>query len=74
MCKGVRFPYGYGHDGNVNARRAGTTTADVYRRLGAPMLGKYATNSDGKNNNACFPPRQHWTRSPLIGQILDTTP
>jgi phage terminase large subunit-like protein len=51
-CKGLRIPCAYGHDGNIHARgssNAGDTTAAVYRRHGAPMMGRHATNSDGKN-------------------------
>lgn len=37
----------YPHDSNVHEKGSGVALADVYRRVGAPMLGKYAENKGG---------------------------
>jgi hypothetical protein len=47
MCRGLRVPIAFPHDGNVHEKGSGIALADVYRRLGAPMLGKHAENQGG---------------------------
>jgi phage terminase large subunit-like protein len=47
MCRGLRIPITFPHDGNVHEKGSGDALADIYRRLGAPMLGKHAENRGG---------------------------
>jgi hypothetical protein len=47
MCRGLRIPITCPHDGNVHEKGSGEALADIYRRLGAPMLGKHAENRGG---------------------------
>lgn len=47
MCRGLRIPIAWPHDGNSHEKSSGIALADVYRRLGAPMLGKHAENKGG---------------------------
>jgi phage terminase large subunit-like protein len=47
MCRGLRVPIAWPHDGLVHEKGSGIALADVYRRLGAPMLGKHAENMGG---------------------------
>src|SRR5262245_8970103 len=44
MCRGLRVPVAWPHDGLTHERGSGRALADVYRGCGAPMLGKHATN------------------------------
>jgi hypothetical protein len=43
----LRIPIAYPHDGNSHEKGSGRPLADVYRRLGAPMLSKHAENKGG---------------------------
>lgn len=47
MCRGLRIPVAWPHDGNSHEKGSGTPLADIYRRLGAPMLPKHAENKGG---------------------------
>jgi phage terminase large subunit-like protein len=47
MCRGLRVPVAWPHDGNSHEKGSGIPLADIYRRLGAPMLGKHAENKGG---------------------------
>ena len=47
MCRGLRIPIAWPHDGNNHEKSSGIALADVYRRLGAPMLPKHAENKGG---------------------------
>jgi phage terminase large subunit-like protein len=47
MCRGMRIPVAFPHDGNQHEKGSGKTLADIYRGLGAPMLGTHAQNKDG---------------------------
>jgi phage terminase large subunit-like protein len=47
MCRGLRIPIAWPHDGNSHEKGSGIPLADVYRRLGAPMLPKHAENKGG---------------------------
>jgi phage terminase large subunit-like protein len=47
MCRGHKIPIAFPHDGHVRERGSGEAIADVYRRLGAPMLHSHAVNPDG---------------------------
>jgi phage terminase large subunit-like protein len=47
MCRGMRIPIAWPHDGNSHEKGSGIPLADIYRRLGAPMLGKHAENKGG---------------------------
>jgi len=47
MCRGLRIPIAWPHDGNSHEKSSGIALADVYRRLGAPMLGGHAENRGG---------------------------
>jgi phage terminase large subunit-like protein len=44
MCRGLRIPIAFPHDGNRVERGSGEALAVLYRRLGAPMLAKHSTN------------------------------
>jgi phage terminase large subunit-like protein len=44
MCRGMRVPIAWPHDGMTHERGSGLSLADVYRRCGAPMLGRHAHN------------------------------
>ena len=47
MCHGLRIPIAFPHDGLQHEKGSGIALADVYRRLGAPMLGTHAQNKGG---------------------------
>ena len=47
MCRGLRIPIAWPHDGLQHEKGSGIALADVYRRVGAPMLGKHAENKGG---------------------------
>jgi phage terminase large subunit-like protein len=47
LCRGLRIPITWPHDGLVHEKGSGEPLADVYRRLGAPMLGTHAQNKSG---------------------------
>jgi len=47
MCRGLRVPIAWPHDGLTHEKGSGVALADVYRRLGAPMLGSHAENHGG---------------------------
>ena len=47
LCHGLRVPIAWPHDGLTHEKGSGIALADVYRRLGAPMLGKHAENKGG---------------------------
>jgi hypothetical protein len=51
MCKGLRIPVAWASDGLQHERGSGEPLADVYRRVGAPMLDDYARNHGGKSNS-----------------------
>jgi hypothetical protein len=41
MCRGMRIPVAYPHDGNQHKKGSGKTLASIYRNLGAPMLSTH---------------------------------
>jgi phage terminase large subunit-like protein len=47
MCRGLRIPIAWPHDGNSHEKGSGIALAEVYRRLGAAMLPKHAENKGG---------------------------
>ena len=47
LCRGLRIPIAWPHDGLQHEKGSGIALADVYRRLGAPMLGTHAQNHGG---------------------------
>jgi phage terminase large subunit-like protein len=47
LCRGLRVPVSWPADGLQHERGSGEAIADVYRRLGAPMLGTHAQNRGG---------------------------
>jgi Terminase RNaseH-like domain len=47
MCRGLRIPIAWPHDGLTHEKGSGIALADVYRRCGAPMLAKHAENKGG---------------------------
>ncbi len=47
MCHGLRIRIAWPHDGLTHERGSGVALADVYRRLGAPMLRTHAENKGG---------------------------
>ena len=49
MCRGLRVPICWPHDGLQHEKGSGLPLADVYRRCGAPMLSKYAQNHGSDN-------------------------
>ena len=44
LCRGLRIPIAWPHDGLQHEKGSGLPLADIYRRLGAPMMGKHAEN------------------------------
>jgi hypothetical protein len=51
MCRGMRLPVAWPHDGMTHERGSGLALADVYRRCGAPMLGTFARNHGTEHNH-----------------------
>jgi phage terminase large subunit-like protein len=51
MCRGVRVPIAWPLDGLQTEKGSGKPLADVYRRLGAPMIAKHAHNHGSDNNH-----------------------
>jgi hypothetical protein len=51
MCRGVRIPTAWPHDGLTHEKGSGLALADVYRRCGAPMLGRFAHNHGSDHNH-----------------------
>ncbi len=47
MCRGLRIPIAWPHDGLQHEKGSGLALADVYRRVGGPMLSKHAENKGG---------------------------
>jgi phage terminase large subunit-like protein len=47
LCRGLRVPIAWPHDGLTHEKGSGQPLADIYRRLGAPMLGTHAQNKGG---------------------------
>ena len=47
MCRGLRIPIAWPHDGYTHEKGSGMALADVYRRVGAPMLRSHAENQGG---------------------------
>ena len=47
MCRGLRIPIAWPHDGLQHEKGSGVALADVYRRVGAPMLATHAENKGG---------------------------
>jgi phage terminase large subunit-like protein len=54
LCRGLRIPIAWPHDGLQHEKGSGQPLADVYRRLGGPMLGTHAQNNGG--NYSVEPP------------------
>jgi len=50
MCRGLRIPIAWPSDGMQHEKSSGEPLADVYRRVGAPMLDMHAVNYGGKSN------------------------
>jgi phage terminase large subunit-like protein len=44
MCRGLRIPIAWPHDGLTHEKGSGESLAAVYRRLGGAMLGTHAQN------------------------------
>jgi phage terminase large subunit-like protein len=49
MCRGLRIPIAWPHDGLTHEKGSGMALRDVYSRCGAPMLATHAHNH-GRNN------------------------
>ncbi len=47
MCRGLRIPIAWPHDGLTHEKGSGIALADVYRRVGAPMFATHAENKGG---------------------------
>jgi phage terminase large subunit-like protein len=47
LCRGLRIPVAWPHDGHQHERGSGQAIADVYKRQGAPMLQQHAQNRGG---------------------------
>ena len=47
MCRGLRIPIAWPHDGLTHEKGSGVALSDVYRRVGAPMLSSHAENKGG---------------------------
>jgi len=82
MCRGLRVPISFPHDGLTHERGSGLALRDVYARCGAPMLGTHAQNHGsggyhtepaieemiGYMKRGCFPIASHM--SELAEEIL----
>lgn len=51
MCRGLRIPVAWPSDGLQHEKSSGVALAEVYRRVGAPMLDEHAVNYGGKSNS-----------------------
>jgi phage terminase large subunit-like protein len=49
MCKGLRIPTSYPHDGHTHDKGSGKSLAEQYRQFGANMLPSFAVNHGTKN-------------------------
>jgi phage terminase large subunit-like protein len=47
MCHGLRIPVAWPHDGLQHEKGSGQQLAEIYKRLGAPMLPSHAENHGG---------------------------
>jgi phage terminase large subunit-like protein len=47
MCQGLRIPIAWPHDGLQHEKGSGQQLAEIYKRLGAPMLTTHAENHGG---------------------------
>jgi hypothetical protein len=47
LCRGMRIPIAWPHDGLQHEKGSGQQLAEVYKRLGAPMLSTHAENHGG---------------------------
>ena len=47
MCRGLRVPIAWPHDGLQHEKGSGLALADVYRRVGGPILSTHAENKGG---------------------------
>jgi hypothetical protein len=44
LCQGLRVPIAFPHDGLAHEKGSGEQLANIYKRLGAPMMGTHAQN------------------------------
>jgi hypothetical protein len=51
MSRGLRIPVAWPSDGLQSEKSSGIALAEVYRRVGAPMLDEHAVNHGGKSNS-----------------------
>jgi hypothetical protein len=47
LCHGLRIPIAWPHDGLQHEKGSGQQLAEIYKRLGAPMMGTHAENHGG---------------------------
>jgi hypothetical protein len=47
LCHGLRIPIAWPHDGLQHEKGSGQQLAEIYKRLGAPMLPTHAENHGG---------------------------
>jgi phage terminase large subunit-like protein len=47
LCKGLRIPVAWPHDGLQHEKGSGQQLAEIYKRLGAPMMSTHAENHGG---------------------------
>jgi hypothetical protein len=47
LCHGLRIPIAWPHDGLQHEKGSGLELAEIYKRLGAPMLATHAENHGG---------------------------
>jgi phage terminase large subunit-like protein len=47
LCHGLRIPIAWPHDGLQHEKGSGQQLADIYKRLGAPMMATHAENHGG---------------------------
>jgi phage terminase large subunit-like protein len=68
MCRGLRIPISYPHDGHVRDLGSGLALAAQYKNFGANMLPKHATNH-GTNENKVEPGLQEIRELMFCGKL-----
>jgi phage terminase large subunit-like protein len=68
MCRGLRIPVSYPHDGHVRDLGSGLALAQQYKNFGANMLPKHATNH-GTNENKVEPGLQEIRELMFCGKL-----
>jgi phage terminase large subunit-like protein len=68
MCRGLRIPIAFPHDGHVRDLGSGMALAQQYKNFGANMMAKHATNH-GTNENRVEPGLQEIRELMFCGKL-----